>query len=285
MSGRDLQLELPHLRIAARAWGPQDGEPTLALHGWLDNAASFERLGPLLPELHLVALDLPGHGRSQHRPPAAVHHFVDWVAEVASAADVLGWEAFSLIGHSMGAGVASLVPAVFPDRVRRVVLLEGAGPLAAAAEDAPRQLVAALADERKAASMPPRFFPDLESAVAARLRDSDLDLQSAQLLVERGTEKVDGGVRFTHDPRLKTRSRLRFTEEQVLAFLAAIPCPVLAVGALQGWPFPKELVAARLAVIPKLETATIEGGHHVHLTHPERVAPLVRAFFSAARRG
>ena len=70
----------------------------------------------------------------------------------------------------------------------------------------------------------------------------------------------------------------------MLAFLAAIPCPVLAVGARQGWPFPEDLVAARLAAIPKLEAATVEGGHHVHLTHPERVAPLIRDFFSAAPR-
>jgi pimeloyl-ACP methyl ester carboxylesterase len=284
MSGRELQIELPHLRLAARTWGPEDGEPTLALHGWLDNAASFERLGPLLPELKLVALDLPGHGRSEHRPPSAVHHFVDWVGEVAEAADALGWTGFSLIGHSMGAGIASLVPAVFPDRIRRVVLLEGAGPLAAAAADAPRQLIAALDDERKAAAAPPRVFPDFESAVAARLRDSDLDHESARLLVARGSAAVDGGVRFIHDPRLKTRSRLRFTEEQVLAFLQAIPCPVLAVGARQGWPFPEDLVAARLAAIPELETAAVEGGHHVHLTHPERIAPLIRAFFSAAHR-
>ena len=284
MSGRDLQIELPHLRLAARAWGPEAGEPTLALHGWLDNAASFERLGPLLPGLQLAALDLPGHGRSEHRPPSAVHHFVDWVGEVAEAADALGWTAFSLIGHSMGAGIASLVPAVFPDRIRRVVLLEGVGPLAAAAADAPRQLIAALDDERKAAPAPPRLFRDFESAVAARLRDSDLDNESARLLVARGSAAVEGGVRFIHDPRLKTRSRLRFTEEQVLAFLKAIPCPVLAVGALQGWPFPKDVVAARLAAIPNLETAEVEGGHHVHLTHPERVAPLIRAFFSAARR-
>jgi pimeloyl-ACP methyl ester carboxylesterase len=280
MNGRDIELELPHLKVAAREWGSDHGEPTLALHGWLDNAASFDRLAPLLPELHLVALDLPGHGRSQHRPRAAVHHFIDWVPEVAAVADRLGWSGFSVIGHSMGAGISSLTPAVFPERVRRVVLLEGAGPLAAPAETAPQQLAAALADERKASEVAPRVFPDLDSAITARLRDSDLDNESARLLVERGSEAVDGGVRFTHDPRLKTRSRLRFTEDQVLAFLAAIRCPVLAVRALQGWPFPQDLVAARLAVIPHLETAEVEGGHHVHLTHPERVAPLLHEFFS-----
>jgi pimeloyl-ACP methyl ester carboxylesterase len=281
VNGRDIELELPHLRLAAREWGGGSGEPVLALHGWLDNAASFDTLAPLLPGLHLVAIDLPGHGRSQHRPPGVVHHFVDWVPEVAAAAGAMGWERFSLLGHSMGAGISSLVPAIFPDRVRRVVLLEGAGPLAADAGKAPEQLISALADEAKAHAAEPRIFPDLESAISARMRDTDLDAEAARRLVERGTENVGGGVRFIHDPRLKTRSRLRFTEDQVHAFLAAIRCPVLAVGATDGWPFPKELVEARLALIPNLERAVVEGGHHIHLTHPERVAPLVAGFFSA----
>lgn len=285
MSCRDIDLELPHLRLAAREWGSEEGEPALALHGWLDNAASFDRLAPLLPALHLVALDLAGHGRSQHRPPAMCHHFVDWVPEIAAAADALGWSEFSLIGHSMGAGISSLMPAIFPERVKRVVLLEGAGPLAARSDKAPAQLASALADEGKIGDSGSRVFPDIEAAIGARARDTELDRESARLLVERGSEAAGGGIRFTYDPRLKTRSRLRFTEHQVLAFLSAISCPVLAVRALQGWPFPEDIVMARLAVIPDLERAEVEGGHHVHLTHPERVAPLIGNYFSETRRG
>jgi pimeloyl-ACP methyl ester carboxylesterase len=180
----------------------------------------------------------------------------------------------------MGAGISTLVAGTFPDRIQKLVLLEGAGPLAAEASKAPQQLGSALEDEARAAMASVRIFPDLETAVEARLRDSDLDRASAALLVERGSEVVDGGVRFTHDPRLKTRSRTRLTENQVLAFLAAITCPVLAVRALQGWPFPEEVVRARLETIQNLETAEVEGGHHVHLTHPERVAPAINRFLS-----
>jgi pimeloyl-ACP methyl ester carboxylesterase len=280
MSARELTLELPHLRLAAREWGPADGQPVLALHGWLDNSASFDRLAPLLPELHLVALDLTGHGRSEHRHSSTVHHFIDWAPEVLAVADHLGWQTFSLLGHSMGAGISTLVAGTFPDRLRRLVLLEGAGPLAADASRAPKQLASALEDEGRVSEKPPRLFPDLEAAVAARLRDSDLDTEGAELLVARGSEEVEGGVRFTHDPRLRTRSRTRLTENQVLAFLANISCPVLAVRALQGWPFPEEVVMARLKTIANLETAEIEGGHHVHLTHPERVAPVINEFLS-----
>ena len=281
MTAHELNLELPHLRLSAREWGPADGPPALALHGWLDNAASFDRLAPLLPDLHLVALDLTGHGRSQHRHPSVVHHFIDWAPEVVAVADALGWPSFALIGHSMGAGISTLVAGTFPDRVQRLVLLEGAGPLAGDASKTPAQLASALEDEARAEAASQRLFPDLDAAVKARLRDSDLDTDAAQLLVERGSEPTEGGIRFTHDPRLRTRSRVRLTENQALAFLAAIACPVLAVRALQGWPFPEDLVAARLEVIQHLETAEVEGGHHVHLTHPERVAPLINNFLSS----
>jgi pimeloyl-ACP methyl ester carboxylesterase len=280
MTARDLTLELPHLKLAAREWGPPDGPPVLALHGWLDNSATFDRLAPLLPKLHIVALDLAGHGRSQHRHKSVVQHFIDWTAEITAAADALGWRNFSLIGHSMGAGISTLVAGTFPDRVGRLVLLDGVGPLAADAAKTPTQLVLALEDEGRMATTVPKRFPDLDTAVQARMRDSDLDAESARLLVERGSEEVDGGVRFTHDPRLRTRSRTRLTENQVLAFLANISCRVLALRALRGWPFPEDVVMARLAKIRKLETAEIDGGHHVHLTHPDLVAPLINQFFS-----
>ena len=282
MTVRERILELPHLRLAVREWGSDDGAAVLALHGWLDNAASFDRLAPLLPGLHLVAIDLAGHGRSVHHPAGTGFHFVDWLPEVAGAADALGWERFAILGHSMGAGVASLMPAVFPDRVERIVLLEGAGPLSAPPGETAERFAAALEKERCLAAVPQRFFPDLESAAAARARDTELDVEAARLLVERGTVAEAEGLRFTFDPRLKTPSRLRLTEEQVLAFLTAIPCPVLAMRARQGWPFPEDVVAARLAVIRDLQRAEVQGGHHVHLTHPERVAPIIEQFFRAS---
>jgi pimeloyl-ACP methyl ester carboxylesterase len=120
----------------------------------------------------------------------------------------------------------------------------------------------------------------LASAVAARRQNTDLDPASARILVERGVEATDRGVRFTFDQRLRTRSRWRFTEEQVRAFLAAIDCPVLAIRATSGWPFPEDEMRDRLAVIPDLTREEVEGGHHVHLTHPERVAPVVARFLS-----
>ncbi len=283
MTTREITFDFDGRRMAALEWGPCDGSPVLAVHGWLDNAASFSSLAPMLEGFRVTALDLSGHGRSGHRPENHSHYFVDWVPEIIAAADALGHEQFALVGHSMGAGISSLVPAAVPGRVARLVLLEGAGPLATPPEEAPTLLRTALDDERRVAASTAKIHPDLKSAVAARCQGTDLDPTSARVLVERSVEPVAGGVRFTFDPRLKTRSRWRFTEEQVLAFLAVIDCPVLAVRAASGWPVPEEQMNSRLEAIPDLTRVEVEGGHHVHLTHPERVAPSVQEFLGDLR--
>ena len=88
------------------------------------------------------------------------------------------------------------MPAVAAERVVRAVLLEGIGPLAEPADRAPQSLAEALAQEARLSGQEARVFPSIEAAVEARRRDSDLDPASARLLVERGTEAVEGGVRL-----------------------------------------------------------------------------------------
>jgi pimeloyl-ACP methyl ester carboxylesterase len=283
MEPREITIELPYLRLAGLEWGPSDGRPVLAIHGWLDNAASFSDLAPRLDGCRVIALDLAGHGRSEHRPAGCSHHFVDWVPQVLEAADALSLGRFALLGHSMGAGISSMIPAAAPGRVTRTVLIEGGGPLATPPEEAPSLLRAALDDEHRIAAAETKVHRDLASAVAARCHGSDLDPASARVLVERSVETTESGVRFTFDSRLRTRSRWRFTEEQVVAFLSAIDCPVLAVRARSGWPFPEDEMARRLAAIQDCTRVEIEGGHHVHLTHSERVAPVVAEFLADSR--
>ncbi|MEO0812696.1 MAG: alpha/beta fold hydrolase, partial [Myxococcota bacterium] len=113
----EIRVEIPGLSLAAVAYGPTDGRPVLALHGWLDNAASFAPMAPMLEGCRVVCLDSAGHGRSEHRADHAGYHFIDWIPDVVAAADALGWERFVLMGHSMGAATASLTAGTYPDRV------------------------------------------------------------------------------------------------------------------------------------------------------------------------
>ena len=97
----ELKVAAASGELAALQWGDAAAPPLLALHGWLDNAASFARLAPLLArQRRVIALDLPGHGRSAHMPePARRYHVVDQVDAVLDFADALGFDRFDLLGH------------------------------------------------------------------------------------------------------------------------------------------------------------------------------------------
>ena len=275
----DFTIPLPHLTLAARRWHAGSAGKVLALHGWLDNAASFDRLAPLLPEHEVVALDLAGHGLSGERPPGAFYHFVDAVPDVVEAARSLGWERFSLLCHSMGAGIGPMVAAVLPAQVECLVCIEGLGSLTSPPEEAPSLLRRSLA-HRLSDDGPP-VYASLDDAVA-RLVKRGLTREGAECLARRGTRAVEGGLVFAYDPRVRWPSRARLTEEQVRAFLREVACPVLFVTAPDGLPYNWDDRTTCLRDVRRLTTTG--GGHHLHLDHPELISREVRDFLTKKGR-
>jgi pimeloyl-ACP methyl ester carboxylesterase len=270
----DIEIQTRHLRLAARAWGPSTGYPVLALHGWLDNAASFDRLAPLLPDLRLIALDLPGHGHSEHRPPGVHYHFVDFVEDVIATADALHWSEFALLGHSLGAGIASFVTAVAPTRITRLALIEGLGPMSGEPADGPAVLALSIEQMSRAEVKRKPTYLSTDEATLARSRAGGLAIEAAQLLTDRGTESVQEGVTWRSDPRLKFKSPLYLSEKQVLAFLERIAVPTLLICARSGYLRGREFMTARYARVSRLTRVLLDGGHHLHLENP---APTARA--------
>ncbi|NCO20290.1 MAG: alpha/beta hydrolase, partial [Gammaproteobacteria bacterium] len=168
----------------------QGSTRVLALHGWLDNALSFAPLWPLLDTLDLVCLDFPGHGESLPRPATARYHFDDYVFDVLAAADALGWDRFHLLGHSLGGAVASVTAAACPERVISLSVIEGLGPLTAPPDRTTEGWRKAIHASR---ARPRRVHADRDSALDARVRNSDLPRAAAELLAERGLEPVATG--------------------------------------------------------------------------------------------
>lgn len=277
----EITIDTPSLRLAARAWGPPDGVPTLALHGWLDNAASFDRLAPLLPGLRLVCLDLPGHGLSDHLPAGSSYAFVDTVAHVHAATVALGWERSCLLGHSLGAAVASVLAGSFPGRVRRLALIEGLGPVTEEPKHAAERLARSLDEQRRKHGREAPVYPSEDDVIRRlELSMSRLSREAAQTLCSRGLRAVDGGFSWRADPRLRLPSRLRLTEDHVLAFLRAIECPTLLIRGSEGFPFAPEPTSARVAALHDAEVVELAGGHHLHLDSPQAVAQPLQRFFA-----
>ena len=277
----ELSIPLQHLRLTARVWGPEEAPPVIACHGWLDNAASFDHLAPLLLDCRLVALDLAGHGHSDHRPPGTAYHFLDMVSELFEVADHFGWERFSLLGHSMGAALATITAGTLPERISRLLLIEGLGPLTKPAEKAP-DILRESNDLWQA--FPKKRMPQYVSekvAVAARMNVNDMAESSVRTLVQRNLRPEGDRFTWRTDPRLKVRSRVYLTEAQVQAFLHKLDMPTLLItgqqSALREW---LDLIHSRIALVPSLEHVELNGGHHLHLDHPEPVAEAMQQFLS-----
>ena len=187
----ELRIPLRHLTLAAKAWGDPSDPPILALHGWLDNAGTFDRLAPLLQGHYLVALDLAGHGRSAHRPAATWYSFADFLDEIDQVINWFGWSSVDLLGHSLGAALASTFAAICPDKIRRLLLIEGLGPLTQGAGKTLQQLRRSHSARASFKGDGLRVFASLDEAIEARCRSGDLSAQAARCIVERGVKRAD----------------------------------------------------------------------------------------------
>ena len=280
MTPRDTAIPVAWGELAGLRLERFGGPRVIALHGWLDNAASFVPLLPHLPKLDLLLLDLPGHGRSAHLPRGAEYGLTTHLHAVLDAADALGWERFTLLGHSMGAAVASLVAAAAPHRVERLALIETLGPLAEEVENTAARLQQAVAAARSPGRSL-RVFPDLTIAVRARMQASQIDESCARLLVERGTRSVAGGHMWSSDPRLTRPAAIRLAESQVMALLASLACPIRLLYADPAQPyFPDPVRRTRLGAVPHAAVTVVPGGHHLHMDQPARVAALLGPFLA-----
>ena len=134
------EWQVNNLKLAGLSWGHPSEKPLLALHGWLDNAASFAYLGPLLGGYYVVAPDLTGHGLSACRSADASYQIWDDLPEILGVLQELGWDSFQLMGHSRGAIIASLLASAFPERVRALALLDALSPQPVAERNFPLQL-------------------------------------------------------------------------------------------------------------------------------------------------
>ena len=274
---RDIEIRLPHLILAARVWGEPHLPKLLALHGWLDNAASFDRLAPLLcGRFHIVAIDFPGHGRSGWRPAGTWYHYVDYLNDVLAAANALGWDRFGLLGHSLGGAVASVLAAACPERIEHLLLIEALGPLTTDANRALDLLQKALHERAGVADKSLRVFADDTIAVSARRQANGLSESAAAALVSRGIKAAPGGFTWASDPRLTLTSPQRFVEEQIQVVLAGIRTPSLLILAQPEQPYlQREMIERRIAQVRDIEVQRLVGTHHLHLEDPQPVAEAI----------
>jgi len=294
LQGREVKIPVPWGEIAGREWGQEDGVPWIALHGWLDNAGSFEPLVSHFPSGHrILCLDLPGHGLSSPIPKGLPYLFLESIGHVHRVAKHQGWESFGLLGHSMGAGIASLYAATFPEHVKVLIMLDLIKPVSRRVDELvarTRDAILGSLDMENKANRPEKVYPTYEAALNRLIENSvfihgkdNVTEEAAKIILKRGAKQVEGGWMFTRDRRLQITSLYGLPADFLKEFASKIQCPHLLIKAKsQCWDAEQlnreilELYSAN----PRYQFQAVQGSHHVHLTSPELVAPSINTFLS-----
>jgi pimeloyl-ACP methyl ester carboxylesterase len=269
------------LNFAAKEWGTPGAIPVIALHGWLDNAASFDVMLPYMDNLHVIALDCAGHGNSSFRSADSSYNIWQDIGEVMQVADQLGWQRFALLGHSRGAIISSLIAGTFPDRISHVALIDGHIPSLADDPSSARQLAKSIHEHQRYGNASPSFFHSLERAILARVNGFvPLQQSAAALLAERGVREEPRGFYWHNDQRLKAASEVKLAVEDLEDFHRAISAQVMLIQA-QDSPFNSgSMDDESFSWVSSLELISMPGSHHLHMEdQAQQVAEKVQNLF------
>lgn len=266
-------------------WGAEStsDHSVVLIHGFLDLGRSWQ---PVVESgfgagLHVIAPDMRGHGHSDRVGAGGYYHFMDYLADLASLVEQLGRDRVSLVGHSMGGSVASYFAGAYPQRIHKLVLLEGLGP----PEDARsvgERVATWVEGWRRQANASPKRYADHATAAARLMRlDPLLDEPLARWLVEHSTSRAaDGSVRFLHDPLHLTTGPHPFRLDVAHSFWDRVSCPALFVeGAESFMRHTAEESAARKSHFRDGRSEVLEGAGHMLMRHrPRQLALLLQGF-------
>lgn len=293
---REIKVPVPWGHIAGKEWGDPNGEPWLALHGWLDNCGTFDNLMPHFPPNHrLICLDLPGHGFSSHYPEGFAYHYLDGLQYIRRVANHYGLKQISLLGHSMGGGMSLIYAVTHPEQVKRLVMIDAVKPVSRSLDVIVQRTRTSVDDlmaiEKKLSTGKHNVY-SYESALNRLMEGSNqihgkesITVDSAKILLKRGLKKTadDEGWMFTRDLRHRVASLYGYNHEAVRVFAAGVKCPHLVVRAKEGNIYEKQeniddILEVYKSTNPKFREVVVQGNHHVHLNHPENVWPAILAF-------
>ena len=286
-ASRSEYISVRGLRYHIRHWGDADAPLLVMLHGWMDVAASFQFVVDCLQrDWHVIAPDWRGFGLSQSS--GDTYWFADYIGDLDAILDAYTPDqAVNLLGHSMGANIACLYAGIRPERVKKLINLEGFGMPPTRPDQAPRRYAKWLDELREPPTL--RAYAN-QALVAARLQKTNPRLsneRAALLAAHWSAQNASGEWEILADPAHKLNGPILYRVEEVLACWQAIAAPVLWVEATDTdvwrWMGPKDAarieVDRRLQHFPQLTKAMVaDAGHMLHHDQPQVLAQLVENF-------
>ncbi|MSQ66373.1 MAG: alpha/beta hydrolase [Limnohabitans sp.] len=286
-------IRLRQLNYHVREWGtPRPGQlPLFMVHGWMDVSASFQFVvDAMQQERHIIAPDWRGFGLTAVGEVDSFW-YPDYLADLDALIDYFQPEGqIDLLGHSMGGNIVSMYAGVRPERVRRLINLEGFGMAASRPSQAPGRYAKWLNQIKslRSGGIGLRSYPDTE-AVAQRLirTNQRLSPDKAQWLAQHwAKENAEGLWDILGHPAHKMVNPYLFRVKEMLAMYRNISAPVLNVEAaennLEKWwegKYTLDEFHERLQPIADLRSVTIaDAGHMLHHDQPLDLAQHIEAF-------
>jgi pimeloyl-ACP methyl ester carboxylesterase len=276
-------LAIRGLACHLQRWPGSGGPLCLLLHGWMDAGASFRFLVDALPAAwELVAPDWRGFGKSEWA--SGTYYFPEYLADLDALLARLSPDApVWLIGHSMGGNVASLYAGIRPERVARLVSLEGLGLPPAPATAAPAHYRAWLTEQTDPRE--PRIYPDWTTLID-RLRRGNprLTPEGAAVVARAWATETPDGPRLRADPHHKVRGPLLYRLDEARACWRNIQAPTLWVMGKDS-PYARmdaALLAENRRCFRRLREVWLDDcGHMLHHDQPRALAQAIVDFIGA----
>lgn len=268
-------------------WGNEDKLPLVLVHGGRDHARNWDWVARELREdFHVIVPDLRGHGDSSWAI-GGNYALTDFVLDLTNLLDALELFPVTIIGHSLGGAIALQYTGVNPERVRKLVAIEGLGPppeMIARMRGKPSwdRMQSWISDMRELASRQPRRYPTREAA-AARMREVNAFLseeQARHLTIHGVNRNEDGTFSWKFDNYVRANTPYRFDAEDMRALWGRIECPTLLVRGGDSWASDPEK-DGRIEPFRHARAVTIPGaGHWVHHDRLDEFLRVVREFLA-----
>ena len=267
-------------------WGNTDKPPLLLIHGGRDHARNWDWVAEQLrDEYHILAPDLRGHGDSEWAR-GSQYALIDYVLDMAQLLEQLQLFPITIIGHSLGGGIACQYSGIYPERVHKLVAIEGLGPPPDRLRRGPayKRMQAWIAAMQTYAGRHARHYPSLETAVQ-RMQEANKHLSAAQAyhLTVHGTYRnEDGTYTWKFDNYVRAHSPYEFNMEEARSIWERITCPTLLLRGTESWATDprRDGRASAFQCVHCIDIA--RAGHWVHHDQLAEFLQVVRHFFQNA---
>jgi pimeloyl-ACP methyl ester carboxylesterase len=273
------------LKLHYLDWGNPDKPPLLLIHGGRDHARNWDWVArELRGDFHVIVPDLRGHGDSSWAL-GGNYALTDFVLDIANLLDALELCPVSIIGHSLGGAISLQYAGVYPERVQKLVAIEGLGPspdmIARMRGRSPwERMQGWIIQMRELAARLPRRYPTA-AAAAARMQEVNPFLaeeQAHHLTIHGVNRNEDGTFSWKFDNYVRATAPYRFDVEDMRALWHRIECPTLLVRGGDSWAS-DPVKDGRIQPFRKARALTISGaGHWVHHDQLDVFLRAVRTF-------